>query len=691
MEVVIAYPELELYPTDLSSLRSATGRRSRGRRHIVPSALRAARAVAFTPVLILGWFMLRLGWLARRSVPGARRLVAGTVGLVWDGLRAGGHGVLARLPLVGRNMAAATATGVVFVRAAAIGIWNGLVRTVHAIAARLGPAVEATVARVPLVRRSMIAAAAAGVAFAQAAAIGIRNRLVRTVHAIAARLGPAVEATVARVPLVRRNMVAAAAAGVAFARAVVLGIRDALVGTAHAVAAGLGAGVQTVAARVTLARRSLAAPAAATVAFAQAATHGIRSRLVRTVHAIAARLGAGVEAVARVPLVRRSMASATAAVVATEPAVAIGIPNAASRPPRALAPGIGTAVHAAIARIGIVGVTALDKARRGTASAMAFLRTSSAPAKAAAVSFARILTSGIRHVVVRTTALAGFALAVAVRAARRVGAHVAVTAALVGHGLVALARSAAEALRPVPVLVTGAAAEPDFTPVTRHASGARYALDNDARRPARIAKAAPVVRVTLAGVPAWARQLRTGSALVVALSLTIGLSVGVLFLLLSMQPAAPRAAGATLSEVSPSPIAAVVSPVVRPAANEARTRTVSDRGRPATVSTPPQAQAPSLSLSPAQVRAIWAKSDTRSLDLAFGALRSAPLALHRCDLLQTSANRAVAHCDEVPEGGAAASPQQRVTWTIKFRRVDDGWVIEDVSTARPRARTRRNR
>ena len=100
-------------------------------------------------------------------------------------------------------------------------------------------------------------------------------------------------------------MIAAAAAGVAFARAVVLGIRDGLVGTAQAVAAGLGAGVQTVAARVTLARRSLAAPAAATVAFAQAATHGIRSRLVRTVHAIAARLGAGVEAVARVPLVRR--------------------------------------------------------------------------------------------------------------------------------------------------------------------------------------------------------------------------------------------------------------------------------------------------------------------------------------------------------------------------------------------------
>ena len=302
---------------------------------------------------------------------------------------------------------------------------------------------------------------------------------------------------------------------------------------------------------------------------------------MRTVHAIAARFGAGVEAtVARVRLVRRSIAPAAVAVVATaEPAVAIGIPNPASRTTRALAQSIGTAVHVAFARIGIVGVTAVDKARRGTARAMAFLRTSSAPAKRAAASFARTLTHGLRRVAVRTTALAGFALAV--RAARRVGSHVAVAAALVGRGVVALARSAAEALRPVPVLATGAAAEPDFTPVARRAIG------SGARRPPGVVDDAPAVKVTLAGGPAWARQLRTGPALAIALSLTIGLSLGLLLLLLSMRPSAPRTAGATLAEISPSPTAAVVSPVV---------------------------QEPSRPVSPALVRAIWAKSDTRSLD-----------------------------------------------------------------------------
>ena len=455
MEMVVAYPELELYPTDLSSLRSATGRQSPGRRHVVSSALRAARAVAFVPVLILGWFMLRLGWLARRSVHGAWRLVAGTVGLVWAGLRAGGHGAVARVPLVGRNMVAAAAAGVAFAQAAAIGIRNRLVRTVHAIAARLGPAVEATVARVPLVRRNMVAAAAAGVAFAQAAALGIRNRLVRTVHAIAARLGPAVEATVARVPLVRRNMVAAAAAGVAFAQAAALGIRNRLVRTVHAIAARLGPGVEATVARVPLVRRNMAAAAAAGVAFARAVVLGIRDRARghrsrgrrrarrrcpdrgRARHLgpqEPGRAGCGDRrlragrctrhpepsrahrsrdrrqarrrrrgVVARVTAgPQRHGRGGRGGASATEPAAAIGIPNAASRTPQALAPGLGTAVHAAIARIGIVGVTAVDKARRGTASAMAFLRTSSAPAKAAAVSFARI--RDVRHPARRASA-----------------------------------------------------------------------------------------------------------------------------------------------------------------------------------------------------------------------------------------------------------------------------------------------
>jgi len=653
MEVVVAYPELELYPATRSSLRRASRGRSRVRRRVASSTLRVAGAVAYAPILILGWSAPRLWWIVSRSANGAWRLVAGAVGLVWAGLRAVAHAVVARVPLVRRNMAAAAAAGLAFARAAALGIWRRLVPTVHAIAAGLGAGVKATLARVPLVRRNMAAAAAAGGAFARAAALGVWNRLVRTVQAIAARLGPGVEATVARVPLVRRNMAAAAAAGVAFAQAAALGIRNRLARTVHAIAARLRPGVHPSVARVPLARRST--PAAG-IAFAQAVVLGIRDGLVGTVLAIAAGLGPGVRTVAaHVPLAGKRTAAAG---VAFAQAAALDIRNRLVRTVQAIAARLGPGVRAAIARIRIVGVTAADKARRGTASAMAFVRTSFTAAKPAAVSFLRSMTDAIRRIAVRTASLSGFVLAVCVRAAGRVGSHLAATAALVGHGVVALARSAVDALRPVPVLTAGAVAEPDFTPV------ARRALGSGARRPPGVVEDAPAVRVTLAGAPAWARQWPTGRALAIALGLTIGLSLGALLLLLSMQPAAPRTAGATLAEISPSPPAAVVSPVV---------------------------QAPSRPVSPALVRAIWAKTDTRSLDLAFGALRSSPLALHRCDLLQTSASRAVAHCDEIPEGGAAASPQHRVTWTIKFRRVGDGWVIEDVSTPKPRARARRNR
>jgi hypothetical protein len=55
----------------------------------------------------------------------------------------------------------------------------------------------------------------------------------------------------------------------------------------------------------------------------------------------------------------------------------------------------------------------------------------------------------------------------------------------------------------------------------------------------------------------------------------------------------------------------------------------------------------------------------------------------------TSDDRAVAHCDEVPEGGVAASTQ-RVAWTIGFRRGDNGWLIEDLSATGPNRRARRN-
>ena len=301
-------------------------------------------------------------------------------------------------------------------------------------------------------------------------------------------------------------------------------------------------------------------------------------------------------------------------------AAAIAIQAAASRTGQAVALRLAAAGHAAIAGARSIGAAAVENTRRRAPGAMAFLRTSLTSARAAAVSFGRTMAHGIQRAAVRTGAHSRVALAASVRALHLAGAHVAATAALVGHALAARARSVAEALRPVPVLATGAAVEPDFTPV------ARRALDNSGHRPAKLAYDVPVVKVAIAGVPEWVRQLRTGPALAAAVILALGVSSGVLLLLLSMRPA-----GRTLADsgrrpdaaavVRPSPMAAVVSPVARPAVPKAATRAPSDRGRNETASVPLQAKAPTRSLSPARVRAIWAKSDTRSLDRALGSLQ----------------------------------------------------------------------
>jgi hypothetical protein len=86
-------------------------------------------------------------------------------------------------------------------------------------------------------------------------------------------------------------------------------------------------------------------------------------------------------------------------------------------------------------------------------------------------------------------------------------------------------------------------------------------------------------------------------------------------------------------------------------------------------------------LSPARVRALWSKTDTRSLDRALTSLRSATLAFERCEMRVTSDNSAVARCDEAGLG----RPATRVAWTIDFRRNDGHWLIDDLS-ATPRLR-----
>ncbi len=75
-------------------------------------------------------------------------------------------------------------------------------------------------------------------------------------------------------------------------------------------------------------------------------------------------------------------------------------------------------------------------------------------------------------------------------------------------------------------------------------------------------------------------------------------------------------------------------------------------------------------LSTASLRAVWNRSDTRSLQRALNNLRSQTLALHRCGMQVTAADRAIARCD----GSSHA------TYTIDFQRFADRWVIQRVSS-----------
>jgi len=181
-----------------------------------------------------------------------------------------------------------------------------------------------------------------------------------------------------------------------------------------------------------------------------------------------------------------------------------------------------------------------------------------------------------------------------------------------------------------------------------------------------------------------------------------GTSGGVLVM---RRPAAPPLAAAAPVETSPQTAKAPITPAVgRPSLPEADairgtsgavtsaavTRAATDRDRSLTEPRITQDPGPGPTMTAARVKAIWRNTDTRSLDRALSALRSATLALHRCDMQITSPDRAVAHCDEVRGGDEdAASRSRRVSWTLDFHRPDDRWLLENVSATNARARQNR--
>jgi len=74
-------------------------------------------------------------------------------------------------------------------------------------------------------------------------------------------------------------------------------------------------------------------------------------------------------------------------------------------------------------------------------------------------------------------------------------------------------------------------------------------------------------------------------------------------------------------------------------------------------------------VSAASLKAVWNRTDTRSLQGALASLRYQTLAFHRCGMKMTSVDQAVARCD----GSSRA-------YTIDFRRASDRWMIQRVSS-----------
>jgi hypothetical protein len=184
---------------------------------------------------------------------------------------------------------------------------------------------------------------------------------------------------------------------------------------------------------------------------------------------------------------------------------------------------------------------------------------------------------------------------------------------------------------------------------------------------------APRVHVSRASRP---RELPTA---VVALVATVVTAGGVLQL--SRGPVAqPGAAVARVEAPAQAllmPFAAAVTPRATPTAIPAP---------PATRRPPARAEAgvaprPRAGLNAETVRAIWRKTDTRSLDRGIAAVRTATLALRRCTVRVTATDRAVAHCDvRSPAADDSAQPR-KAAWTIDFRRADGRWLIDNISAA----------
>jgi len=530
------------------------------------------------------------------------------------------------IAFIGRTIARTGAALVALVRGVARGIWGAVTGTIGLFVAGVRALGHGVSAACAFVWNRITAAGAAVVWFARSGFAAIARRI----HAAFA--------------LVARSIVFARAALVALVRGVARGIRGAVTGTLGLLVAGVRAVGHGASAVCVFVWTSLAAAGTAVVSFARAVLVG---------------LGRGIQ-----NLVARTMALIRSGFVAT------------ARGTHAIVASVAGTVAFAHA----VLIALAQGVARGTRVVAAFTATVAALIGASLVSLARGTAGGLRRLAARTTAALRAGLGAAILSGRAAHANL-VRRALCGRA---------------------AALEANAAGRTRLSVLARQARDTGGELAARIRYEAAAAGTAIAGAPQWRRRGLTAPMLAVVLGAVVATSSAAL--VMSRRPAAQPVAAAAPVETSPQEATTPNVPAVmraslpaadvnqvgsRASASTAVARTAIDRDR-SLANTRMKAPNTSTTVNPARVRAIWQNTDTRSLDRALSALRSATLALYRCDMQITSTDRAVAHCDEARGGDEADTSRRRyVKWTIDFRRPGDRWLIDGIAATNSSARPTR--
>ena len=409
-----------------------------------------------------------------------------------------------------------------------------------------------------------------------------------------------------------------------------------------------------------------------------------------------AAIGRGAYAV--VSLGRRMVSGAARGVVALVRAMVDGIVGAAVGTARRIVAGLQAVGRGVAAAFTFVVQTVVHAMGAGVAEA----RRVASRAALAVAALARAVVSGIAGAAVAMARLLVAARPIVERGVAAVfvlvldrTAHVARAAVAVGVGATAAGRR---------VIVSG------ISTLTVGATASVVRVRGEARRirhaTARLATATvgllgvALTGAASAGRASWNRSARAWRprelwAAVIAVSLVGAVVTAGGVLQSSRGPVAQPVAAVVRIEAPAQPLLVPVAAAVMPRP-EATARVMTQRAtraaRPASLAPPamrrPVARAdagieaaPRAGLNAETVRAIWRKTDTRSLDRGIAAVRSATLALHRCRVQMTGSDRAVAHCDVLADARHRSAQPRNAAWTIDFRRSDERWLIDDISTA----------